>query len=83
MARETYLEKRIDHQIGYYKDKIKKEEARIETFGETVAFLERQRRVIATATSRDEYDRLVVETESVLLGETANWFSRRANTSLN
>jgi hypothetical protein len=29
-----------------------------------------------------EFDRMVLATETVLLGEVANWFSRRSNTSV-
>jgi len=57
-------------------------EARVETFIETLRFLERQRPFFEQATTVTEFDRLLLETESVLLGETANWFSRRSNTSV-
>lgn len=57
-------------------------EARVETFTETLRFLERQAPFFEQATTVTEFDRLLLETESVLLGETANWFSRRSNTSV-
>lgn len=57
-------------------------EARVETFGETLDFLKRQRPFLEQATSAAEFDRLLLETETILLGETTNWFSRRSNTGL-
>lgn len=54
-------------------------EARGETFSETLAFLKRQKELLLWADTVAEFDRLVLETESVLLGEVGNWFSRRAN----
>lgn len=57
-------------------------EARVETFGETLDFLRRQRPLLEQAASSAEFDRLVVETETALLGETANWYSRRSNTGV-
>jgi hypothetical protein len=54
-------------------------EARVETFRETLNFLYRQRPLIEQATSAAEFERLLSETETTLLGETANWFSRRSN----
>jgi SMODS and SLOG-associating 2TM effector domain 1 len=58
-------------------------EARVETFRETRKFLKKQRSVIKQANTAAEYDRLLLETETVLLGETTNWFSRRATTGVN
>lgn len=57
-------------------------EARIETFAETGGFLRRQRPVLEMADTEAEFERLLVETEMVLLGEIANWYSRRANTHI-
>ncbi|MCA9200453.1 MAG: SLATT domain-containing protein [Planctomycetales bacterium] len=57
-------------------------EARVETFKETIAFLKRQENALNRADTGAEFDRLVIETETVLLGEVTNWFSRRANTSV-
>lgn len=58
-------------------------EARVETFRETRKFLKKQRGVIKQANTAAEYDRLLLETETVLLGEVTNWFSRRATTGVN
>lgn len=57
-------------------------EARVETFEETHAFLHRQQKFLACADTGAEFDRLIIETEAVLLGEVINWFSRRANTGV-
>ena len=57
-------------------------QARVETFSEAVNFLDRQEKLIDTASSKLEFDRLVTETETVLLGENANWYSRRANSGV-
>lgn len=57
-------------------------EARVETFRETHDFLEEQQTVLPLANTASEYDRLLLETESVLLGEVTNWFSRRATTGV-
>jgi hypothetical protein len=54
-------------------------EARVETFGESLKFLRSQRPLLEQATSGTEFDQLVVETETVLLGEITGWYSRRAN----
>jgi len=56
--------------------------ARVETFRETLEFLQRQRPLIENAASGDEFDNLLGETEFVLLSETAGWFARRSNTSV-
>lgn len=58
-------------------------EARIETFQETLHHLKRQQELIKRADTAAEFDKLLLETETVLLGENANWFSRRANTGVN
>lgn len=52
-------------------------EANGETFKETKARIDDLYRQITVAKSRNELERLVVETERVLLGENAAWFSRR------
>lgn len=52
-------------------------EANGETFKETKARIDDLARQITAAKSRNELERLVVETERVLLGENAAWFSRR------
>jgi hypothetical protein len=54
-------------------------EARVETFRETLNFLYRQKPHIEQATSAAEFDTLLLETETTLLGEIANWYSRRSN----
>jgi hypothetical protein len=54
-------------------------EARVETFRETLHFLRCQRPYLEQASSGSEFDRLLIETETVLLGEITNWYSRRAN----
>lgn len=57
-------------------------EARVETFEESLSFLKRTKRLLENATSRNEFESLLLETETVLLGETSNWYSRRANTGV-
>jgi len=52
-------------------------EAQGHTYQEMFEFLERQKEYLRAATSERDYADLVLETESRLLGETANWFSRR------
>ena len=54
-------------------------EARVQTFEETLHFLRRQRPYLEQAASGPEFDRLLIETETVLLGEISNWYSRRSN----
>jgi hypothetical protein len=58
-------------------------EARVETFSETLKFLRRQKPLLEQAESAREFDLLLMETETALLGETSNWFSRRSNTGVN
>lgn len=53
-------------------------EARLHTFTETLEFLEEQLVAIREARSGYEFNRLLLETETRLLGETASWFSRRS-----
>lgn len=57
-------------------------EARVHTSGEILAFLKRQRHLLHHAASERECERLLLETESRLLGENANWFSRRSFTGI-
>jgi hypothetical protein len=58
-------------------------EARIETFSETLRFLRRQRPYLEQAETVEEFDVLLIETETELLGEIANWFSRRSTAGVN
>jgi hypothetical protein len=53
-------------------------EARAKTFYDMLAFLRRQMRFIEHATSEREFEDLILETESRLLGETVSWLSRRS-----
>lgn len=53
-------------------------EARIHTFEDTHDFLLQVQPRIAAARSTVELSRLILETEARLLGETANWASRRS-----
>jgi hypothetical protein len=53
-------------------------EARTHTFGEVLIFLSRQRELLRHAVTRREFEGLMLETEARLLGETANWYSRRS-----
>ncbi|MBC7980082.1 MAG: hypothetical protein H7Y36_05920 [Armatimonadetes bacterium] len=58
-------------------------EARTHTYDETLRFLlEVEPRLRTTRTER-AFIRLLIETETRLLGETANWFSRRSFTGIN
>jgi hypothetical protein len=53
-------------------------EARAHVYEEMVGYLEEQARHLAGAASDAEFVELALETEAHLLGETANWFARRA-----
>lgn len=53
-------------------------EARAHTFREMAEFLEEQVPLLTKADSEREFVKLALETESRLLGETANWFARGA-----
>lgn len=53
-------------------------EARLHTSKEMLAFLNRQVLLLNLASSPREYNRLLLETESRLLGETVNWYARRS-----
>jgi len=57
-------------------------EARHHTFEEMHDFLKRQSTRIENCGSEREFSRLLLETESRLLGETVNWFSRRSFTAV-
>ena len=57
-------------------------EARYHTFEEMHQFLSRQVNLLKAATSEREFSKLLTETESRLLGETATWFSRRSFTGV-
>jgi hypothetical protein len=57
-------------------------EARAHTFEEMGEFLLKQEKRLGAAMSEREYARLVMETETRLLGETVNWFSRRSFTGV-
>lgn len=58
-------------------------EALIHTYEETRVFLEDQVELLKQAASFQEYSTLLVETETRLLGETANWYSRRSFLNIN
>ena len=57
-------------------------EARKYTFADMVEFLLAQRKLINAATTEREFCQLLLETESRLLGEIVNWYSRRAFTGV-
>jgi hypothetical protein len=57
-------------------------EAQEHTYREMLEFLEQQEMNLNGAGSERDYAALVLETESALLGETANWFSRRSFTGV-
>ncbi|MEO5714723.1 MAG: hypothetical protein ABIT37_14645 [Luteolibacter sp.] len=57
-------------------------EARHHTFAEMHDFLKSQTIRIGKCGSEREFSRLLLETESRLLGETLNWFSRRSFTAV-
>jgi hypothetical protein len=57
-------------------------EGRIHTYNDIESFLERQRKALLAASCEGDFVRLLTETESRLLGETANWFSRRSFTGV-
>ncbi len=52
--------------------------ARIYTYQEMVDFLKQQEDILNNAESESEVEKLILETESRLIGETANWFTRRS-----
>lgn len=51
--------------------------ARAHTFADMLVFLEAQKDYLTSAISEREFAKLLIETESRLLGETVIWFSRR------
>lgn len=57
-------------------------EGRAHTFADTHRFLAEQADHIAQAASAREFATLALQTETRLLGETLNWFARRAYTSV-
>ena len=57
-------------------------QARIETFEEMLRFLRRQKQILPLADTNEEFEKLIQATEAELLGEVANWFSRRANINI-
>lgn len=57
-------------------------EARKHTFSDMLVFLNRQRHLLIHASSEREFRHLLLLTESRLLGETVNWFSRRSFTGI-
>lgn len=54
----------------------------METFGETLKYFNRQRPLLEQAAPAAEFDLLLLETKTTLLGETTNWFSRRSTTGV-
>lgn len=52
-------------------------EARAHLFWDMLAFLEIQKDCLTSASSEREFAKLLLETESRLLGETLTWFTRR------
>jgi hypothetical protein len=57
-------------------------EARKHSYHDMAAFLKQQVARLQAATSENEFSRLVLETEVRLIGETANWYARRAFTGV-
>jgi hypothetical protein len=57
-------------------------EARFHTYEQMHELLTRQVKRLNAASSQHEFARLLLETESHLLGETANWFARRSFTGV-
>ena len=57
-------------------------EALVHTYEETLDFLDRQLLLLEQVKSRSEFDKLVVETEARLLGETLSWYYRRSFTGV-
>jgi len=56
--------------------------ARQHTFADMLVFLRAQHKLLNDATTDREFGQLVLETESRLLGETVNWYSRRSFTGI-
>ncbi len=57
-------------------------EARVHTYEEMLQFLKRQEGMLNRSYTRREFEKFMLETESYLLGETANWFTRRSFTEV-
>lgn len=57
-------------------------EARVRTYTDTVEFLRRQSALLADAATTNEFATLAIESESLLLGEMANWYARRLFTDV-
>ena len=57
-------------------------EARVHTYEDMLAFLEKQIPLLDSVKTENEFAKLALETESRLLGETANWYARRAFTGV-
>lgn len=53
-------------------------EAKEHSSSELLTFLQEQKELLENAQSPSEVGRLVIETESRLLGETVNWYARRS-----
>ncbi len=56
--------------------------ARVHTYQEMVDYLKQQENILNNVDSAIEVEKLILETESHLLGETANWFTRRSFTDV-
>jgi len=57
-------------------------EARVHTYEEMLAFLQEQTPLLESAATENEFAALALQTETRLLGETANWHARRAYTGV-
>jgi hypothetical protein len=57
-------------------------EARAHTYCEMLVFLKKQKVLLKCAPSLPAFEKLALETEARLLGETANWYSRRVFTGV-
>jgi len=53
-------------------------EARVNTYRNTLAFIQKKYDEITKAQGAREFNKLVLETESYLLGEVVTWYNRRA-----
>ena len=53
-------------------------EARKMSYGDAAKFLRRHSRLLQTAASQNEFERLVEEAEAYMLAETAGWYIRRS-----
>ena len=57
-------------------------DALVHTYSESLKYLDRKQKQLSKATSEREFVAGALELESQLLGETANWYSRRAFTGV-